>query len=1494
MTKRFVRHICRLVFLLLFCSSRLHSAEDCTVTFPELTVPSVKIDDIVAVGGRSEQSLGLVAVLNHPRAMDHMTILWSIIEGEDGANIEPGDDGTAVLDMGKTKDKLTISACLTDGVQTGGCMSAELDVERIDALRSEKKWEEIENRDWEEDVCLNSDDDSLQNVFYAVSSRVNTVTGQYHREHEDLSVKVPGGYLSAFRRYRNQRWEWDHVNRQLHIDSDVDDTTVSIRRGQVRYLRDRNNPFEYRSRGSVITRAEGYWLWENRIGEWERYDASGRLVSFGNRLGLNGRCEYEEDAMVALIDRNGKKRLRFFYNAEGQLSTVTDGESAWVDYQYLFGKLSRVGFADGRWVRFLYNEKDRLNRIDYPSGKTIHIRYDPSGKVCDVRNEKGKGYAFTYRYDWNANLYEARSESSSGRIQKTWFSKSGEAKKITINGSLHREYIKNENRLDIIDGAGRVTKKSFDDLGNLTEQVFSTGDRVRFEYDPSGRMPTHFENENGVQSRFHYDPSGRLIEYIEAFGSTVERTTRFDWDSDGNIVRVTQCAGSPDEAITHIAYDDNGNPQSFSDPEGSVHRIRVDAHGKIVSVDTPEGAKWVFERDPVGRLLSVTNPLKQRKRWNYDVTENRERHIDERGGQTTVVLNPEGTIARVFDPEKGDHRYDYDSEGRLLRFLDPAGVKTQFFYDAMNRLLQVEDGAGHRIQLEYDAAFPPNCATCSNPFPENPTRIIYPTFTRELIYDQRGRLSKRMDIARTGEVRTFRYAYDAVGNLVSVADPAGRETLMGYDELNRCTRVVDAKGGMTRFVYDGRNNLVWLEDPNGNGLSFAYDRKNRLIEERRPGGQSTRYRYDGSGNLVEKEGPTGRTVRFDYDLVGRVVRARFFTEPASPSPENDIQFSYDSAGNLIAYEDSESSGRYRYDAINRKVEETIQYGSLMLSNHYQYDPSGKLEAFTGPDGDSYRFTYDSAGRLVNIDIPKAGQVAYSKYGIHGPEKVLFPNGVWRALTYDSFDRVLSITDKTEASKTLLESRYEYDHSGNISTIENEEGSFRYGYDSLNQLTQAITPFGKEEFSYDPVGNRFDSGNGGSPWHYTANNELTRTTDSRFAFDAFGRRVFSESPEDSRRYDYNAAGRLAAVSIDHGSKQISYGYDPFGRRIWKEVDGKRIFFHYSDQGLIGEYNATGKPIRRYGWKPGRPWGTDPLVMKESGRTYLYLNDHLGTPQQLVDRSGEVIWSDSYKSFGSPNDIFNTKIANNLRFPGHYSDQETGLHYNYFRYYDPEIGRYLTPDPLGIVGGINFYSYVQNNPVAEIDPLGLYKSSDFLRAVVPGQVSYDYGRTAIESGEYGLSALYFGAMVGEQVIFALSLGQSSAYRVGGKCVVSNSVRHGPLNPGVLDDATAATFRSGSYTTTRINKTTTLYRVYGGNAKKIGPYWTRTEPSGPLQSQLDSALVPEWGNTANNIITIRVPKGTTIYEGVTAPQSTGVGRILGGGNQVYIPRVDPKWIQ
>jgi RHS repeat-associated protein len=175
-----------------------------------------------------------------------------------------------------------------------------------------------------------------------------------------------------------------------------------------------------------------------------------------------------------------------------------------------------------------------------------------------------------------------------------------------------------------------------------------------------------------------------------------------------------------------------------------------------------------------------------------------------------------------------------------------------------------------------------------------------------------------------------------------------------------------------------------------------------------------------------------------------------------------------------------------------------------------------------------------------------------------------------------------------------------------------------------------------------------------------------------------------------------------VEEQGGSVVAQYYYDPFGRRLWKDVGGARTYFLYSDEGLIGEYNAGGQEIRAYGYAPDSVWSTNPLYMRVGANYYWYRNDHQGRPQKLIETSGRVVWEATYGAFGTANIVL-AEVQNNLVGPGQYRDTETGLYYNRNRYYDPAIGRYLQTDPYG--EGLNLYAYVFGNPVNWIDPEGL---------------------------------------------------------------------------------------------------------------------------------------------------------------------------------------------
>jgi RHS repeat-associated protein len=135
-----------------------------------------------------------------------------------------------------------------------------------------------------------------------------------------------------------------------------------------------------------------------------------------------------------------------------------------------------------------------------------------------------------------------------------------------------------------------------------------------------------------------------------------------------------------------------------------------------------------------------------------------------------------------------------------------------------------------------------------------------------------------------------------------------------------------------------------------------------------------------------------------------------------------------------------------------------------------------------------------------------------------------------------------------------------------------------------------------------------------------------------------------------------------------------------------------------------YRASGIVTKVYGYQPDSTWGSDPVYLKEGTSTYYFQNDHLGTSQKLVSQNGQVVWSARAEAFGITTVEPSSTITNNLRFAGQYYDQETGFYYNWNRYYDPKLGRYVTVDPIGIDGGMNLYLYVEANPTNLIDPTG----------------------------------------------------------------------------------------------------------------------------------------------------------------------------------------------
>ncbi|PKN59759.1 MAG: hypothetical protein CVU53_06580, partial [Deltaproteobacteria bacterium HGW-Deltaproteobacteria-11] len=464
--------------------------------------------------------------------------------------------------------------------------------------------------------------------------------------------------------------------------------------------------------------------------------------------------------------------------------------------------------------------------------------------------------------------------------------------------------------------------------------------------------------------------------------------------------------------------------------------------------------------------------------------------------------------------------------------------------------------------------------------------------------------------------------------------------------------------------------------------------------------------YYPNGLLKTFQDPKGQLSTYTYDKANRLLEVAHADGKATTYTYNELGF-------LTGYVADGISTTYTYDNLGRKLSETVDYGVFQKTFRYSYDARGNKAGYTSPEGLEHTYAYRKNDQLASVTVDgKVFSVAYDKYR---PIKLTSPDGIETTFTYNANDRLTGLTT-SGPSGALLERHYNYDNVGILQSRSTEHGDYRYAYDDLYRLTTADRPTSANEaFTYDKLGNRLSSLATTGTWTYNANSELILNSQAEYEYDANGNTFKKIQNGQITLYEYNARDQLEKIYLPDG-RIATYGYDPAGRRIRKQVGNTVTYYVYADEGLVGEYDATGTLLRSYGWQPDSLWGTSPLYLAEDGQFYFYHNDRQGTPQRLTDINGQVVWSASYSAFGQAFVDPNSTIENNLRFPGQYYDAETDLHYNLHRYYEPTTGRYLSTDPAG--DGLNPYVYVSGNPLNAIDPLGLFSVSDALKGISSG--------------------------------------------------------------------------------------------------------------------------------------------------------------------------------
>ncbi|HEX4724173.1 MAG TPA: RHS repeat-associated core domain-containing protein [Pseudonocardiaceae bacterium] len=966
----------------------------------------------------------------------------------------------------------------------------------------------------------------------------------------------------------------------------------------------------------------------------------------------------------------GADGVRLFYPLPGVDAPVLPAEGArWPLAMTADGGYTVNDPRGGRTFHFPRRIAGRrpIGAITDRAGNRIAFHYDDDGAPAEIRHDGG---------------YRIRVTVADDRI--TALHLVGEP-----DVELRRYGYTDGNLTEVADSEGRPLQLAYDVAGRLVEWVDRNDVRYGYRYDDYGRC-VHTEGPNGVLcGSFAYHPDERLTVHTDTLGAV----TRFEYDERLRVVAETDPLGNTSRSeyhrygwliartdalgrTTRYEYDDLGNPTAVSRADGTRALCEYTSDGQPAVVVEPDGAVWRFSYDERGNRVETTDPLGAVTRYAFTEHGHVAAITDALGNNTSVRTDLAGLPVAVIDPGGAVTRYVRDGFGRVVEQVDPAGGSTGFGWTVDGR------PAWRRT-------------------PDGSTEFWHHDGEGNLVehVDQLGRSTRHeytyfdVPAARTAPDGTrLEYNYDHRLRLVSVTNQRGLVWRCGYDPAGRLLAETDFNGGTTRYGYDAAGQLISRTNASGDAVTFGRDSLGRVVEQR-------------AGDEV---------TRYGYDPAGRLVRAT--------NAESELLIQRDAVGRVLAESVDGRTLRNRYDAAGRRVERVTPSG---VRSGWEYDSSGRPVRVRAA-GHTIAFRHDQAGREVERRLDDVfglvqtwddGHRLTSQTLMGGQHPIGLPLSMLqrRAYRYRSDGRLAAVVDHLAGTRRL-----DLDDVGRITAVRTARGQENYRYDAAGNVTHAGWPVADQsEVERDRIGGRDYAGA-----------LITRAGTIRYQHDSAGRMVLRIHRRLSAkdlvwRYTWDAADRLVGVATPDGTRW-RYRYDPLGRRVAKQrlapdsvTVVEQIDFTWDGSQLVEQDHDT-THITTWDYAPGehRPVvqvETTGGALDSSGvrqdwfdqRFYAIVTDLIGTPTELVDTRGALAWHQHATVWGAASSrAADGGAATPLRFPGQYFDAETGLHYNYHRYYDPTTARYTSVDPLGLAPAPNPYAYVEN-PTKWIDPLGLMK-------------------------------------------------------------------------------------------------------------------------------------------------------------------------------------------
>ncbi|MDR3099716.1 MAG: DUF6531 domain-containing protein, partial [Paraburkholderia sp.] len=842
------------------------------------------------------------------------------------------------------------------------------------------------------------------------------------------------------------------------------------------------------------------------------------------------------------------------------------------------------------------------------------------------------------------------------------------------------------------------------------------------EAQDSARLVRH--RCDGVDHVFRYASDGALLRVEQAaVRGGRSQLLGFVYDARGHLVevRLTGAQGAA-SCIARYGYDAAGCLVASTDATGASMTYGYDDRRRMIRETDANGYSFSYRYDAQGRCVESVG---QDGLWRVLLDYQPGRTVVTRadGGKWTFLYNAAQTITRIVDPYGGVSERVLGDDGRILREIDSGGRAMEWLYDEHGANTGRMDRWGNSWPTKDEAPVLPNPLV--PPLPETPrdlqwgeaghaeladTVLLPPDiaaaaaslFPRAACrptseHDAVGRV-----IARTDEQgRAERLQRDAAGNLLQLRDRDGRDYRYGIASWNLRESATDPLGNTVRYRYSAKQKLTAVVDANGNESAYAYDHKSRMTSVMRHGVVRETYAYDTGDRLIEKRDGAGNlllrfevgdnglhskcifadgeTHAYEYDFRGSMTRAA--------TRKFDVTRTYDWYGRRTA--DLRDGRGVEHEYVDEQLSRTTYFGRFTVFHE------------AGVDGEVLiRTPAGGAHRLLNA--------------ADGQTLLHLGNGTHVLRQFDASGRCsgrLVWADGRMAERHGVQ--YQYSATGELQrVIDSAAGATEYLYDAAHRLIGASHEgWAVRSFEYDRGGNLVSTPE--RPWmRHGEGNRLSSASSGAYRYNARNH-LAEEIGANGRRttWHYDAMDLLVGVRWSDRNEAWGAEYDGLCRRVAKTLGQARTEFYWDGDRLMAERGPHGQ-LRLYVYPNAKAYLPFMFIdypsedaSPESGQAYFVFCNQVGLPEWIEDTQRRKVWQAAeIDPYGAIRVAPGNTIEYALRWPGHYFDEETALHYNRFRSYCPSLRRYLQSDPAGQSGGINLYAYTAN-PLVNVDVLGL---------------------------------------------------------------------------------------------------------------------------------------------------------------------------------------------